>query len=137
MPVFFFHLRTPSHLERDDIGVELAGVEAAYLEACRTIPSLSVELGRRGANPYRHAFEITDAAGTPLIEVPFPEVLDRGRRPVPPASAAQHRKVAATMERTAELIASIRAERAALNATLAETRRLLAEVRQARASRSA
>ncbi|MEH3145216.1 MAG: hypothetical protein PGN34_07665 [Methylobacterium frigidaeris] len=131
MPLFFFHLRSPAGRDEDAIGVELNGVEAAYLEACHTIPFLSEELVRKGARPLRYAFEIADVGGTLLMEVPFAEVLDRGRRPVPPATAESFRKAAATMARTAELIVSIRKERVALRDTLAETKRLLAQVRQA------
>ena len=81
MPWFYFHLRTPQGLEPDDTGLEFAGIEAAYLEACASIPEISADLACEGKNPARYAFEITDPAGRPLMEVPFTEILDRGRRP--------------------------------------------------------
>ena len=129
--MFYFHLRTPEKQERDDIGLELAGIEAAYLEACRTVPEMSADLVRQEKNPVRYAFEITDRAGKLLMEVPFTEVLDRGRKPIAPFSTQHFRRAAAEMARTAQLISSIDAERAALRATLTETRRLLALSRQA------
>ena len=132
MPWFYFHLRTPTVLERDDTGLEFAGIEVAYLEACHSVPEMSADLVRQKVNPARYAFEIADAAGTLLMEVPFSEVLDRSRRPVPRLTATRARKAAAEMERTAHLITSINEERAALQVTLAETRRLLALSRNAR-----
>lgn len=131
MPQFYFHLRTPAGLEQDESGLELAGVEVAYLEACHTVPALSCELAREGANPSRYAFEIADATGALLMEVPFFEVLERGRKPISPQMAASFRRAATTMERTANLISSIGEEQATLRATLTETKRLLAEALQA------
>lgn len=126
MPRFYFHLRTPAGRDEDDIGLELAGIEAAYLEAHRAVPALSAELAYEEADPARYAFEITDASGNLLMEVPFAEVLDRRRKAIPPPSAARSRRAACEMERTANLITAIGKERAALQTTLAETRRLMA-----------
>lgn len=86
MPWFYFHLRTPRGLEPDDTGLEFAGIEAAYLEACASIPEISADLACEWKNPARYAFEIADPAGRLLMEVPFTEILDRGRKPdVPPS----------------------------------------------------
>lgn len=131
MPLFFFHLRSPAGCDEDEIGVELDGIESAYLEAYRTVPALSAEMALAGAIPHRHTFEIVDQSGNLLMEVPFSEVLDRGRGPTAPALTASFRRAVTTMQRTAELIISIREERTALRATLAETKRLLALARQA------
>jgi hypothetical protein len=130
MPRFYFHLRGPAGRDDDDIGLDLAGMEAAYLEAYRAIPALSAELAYEKTCPTRYTFEITDAGGNLLMEVPFSEVLDRGRRPIPPTSASTFRKAAAEMERTADLIGSINEERVALRATLTETRQLQTLSRQ-------
>jgi hypothetical protein len=126
MPLFYFHLRGPKGLERDDVGLELACVEAAYLGACQAVPGMSADLAREETNPARYAFEITDARGNLLMDVPFTEVLDRGHKPAPPRSSARLGKAVAEMARTASLICSITEERAALQVTLTETRRLLA-----------
>jgi hypothetical protein len=132
MPRFYFHLRSPKGVEQDDTGLEFAGLEDAYLEACRTIPELSADFAREERNPARYAFEITDPAGSFLMDVPFTEVLDRGRKPVAPFTAARLQKAAAEVARTAYLINSIEEQRAALQITLAETRRLLAMSKQMR-----
>ncbi|MBP1182105.1 DUF6894 family protein [Methylobacterium sp. PvR107] len=126
MPLFYFHLRGPNGLERDDVGLELPCVDAAYLGACRAVPGMSADLAREETNPARYAFEITDACGNLLMDVPFTEVLDRGHKPAAPGSGARRGKAAVEMARTASLIFSIREEHAALQVTLTETRRLLA-----------
>jgi len=95
MPWFYFHLRGPKGLEPDDTGLEFAGIEAAYLEAYATIPELSADLASEEKNPARYAFEITDPGGELLMDVPFTEVLDRGRKRVSPSSAARFRIAAA------------------------------------------
>lgn len=87
MPWFHFHLRTPTGLERDDIGLEFAGVEAAYLEVWHTIPEISADLARTKADLGQYAFEITDANGRLLMEVPFAGRLRSGRRPRRPKRA--------------------------------------------------
>jgi hypothetical protein len=126
MPLFYFHMRGPKGLERDDVGLELAGVEAAYLGACQAVPGMSADLIHEGRNPTRYAFEIVDESGNLLMDVPFTEVLDRGHKLAAPRSGARLRKAAAEMERTASLMRAIDEQRATLQATLAETRRLLA-----------
>jgi hypothetical protein len=92
MPWFYFHLRTPRGLEPDDTGLEFAGIEAAYLEACASIPEISADLAREWKNPARYSFEIADPAGKLLIEVPFTEILDRGCKPDAASSPDRSRK---------------------------------------------
>ncbi|WP_132254575.1 DUF6894 family protein [Methylobacterium segetis] len=77
MPWFYFHLRTPDGLDRDEIGLELIGIEAAYLDACRAIPMMADELLEKKVDPRCCCFEITDRAGQALLELPFTEILDR------------------------------------------------------------
>jgi hypothetical protein len=125
MPWFYFHLRGPKGLERDEIGLELASVEAAYLGAYRAVPGMSTDLIHEKADPFRYLFEITDADGTLLMEVPFTDVLDRERQPVAPSSAERFRKVRAEMECTRGLIRALREEQAALQLKLSETKQLL------------
>ena len=133
MPRFYFLLRTPKGLARDEIGLELAGVEAAYLDACRAIPDMSAALVKQKRDPLRYGFEIADAAGQFLMEVPFSEMLDRGRKPRWLTMPALAQKAQAEMERTVRLIASIMEEREALQASLRETQELVARARQVRA----
>ncbi len=84
MPLFRFHLHALSGIEFDDTGLEFPNLETAYLEAYRSIPGMAADLMRSGVNPLAYAFEITDAAGRMLIEVPFSEALRDGRRPQRP-----------------------------------------------------
>lgn len=84
MPWFFFHLRGgPNSLDLDDLGLELSGIEAAYLEAFRAAKDMAQEWLRSGHNPRQYAFEVVNAAGELLLELPFSEALDHqaGRRP--------------------------------------------------------
>lgn len=134
MPWFYFHLRGPKGLERDDTGLDLAGIEAAYLEAYRTVPGLGADLTAQEMNPARYAFEITDGSDLLLMEVPFAEVLDRGRKPVSLRSTEQKQAAAVQMARAAYLINALREEHAATRDKLAETFRLLASLRPFKAS---
>lgn len=77
MPLFYFHLRTPRGLDRDNTGLDMANVEAAYLEACRAIPDMAVDLMRTGESPGRYSFKITNAVGQVVWLIPFTEVLGR------------------------------------------------------------
>ncbi|MBX9661047.1 MAG: hypothetical protein K2X00_21015 [Nitrospiraceae bacterium] len=134
MPLFFFHLRSPAGLDRDEIGLDLDGLEIAYLEACASIPNMAADLLKRKAKPSQHSFEIMDAADNLLMEVPFSEVLDRERKPVRPDLHRWHQQAHAQKERSARLIAAVAAEQRALRANLTETKRLLAEARKATGS---
>lgn len=74
MARYFFHLVSPGESSKDDIGTDLPNAEAAYLEACDTALELSYEMLRERLDPSRHAFEITDAEGHLVFELPFAEV---------------------------------------------------------------
>ncbi|WP_431311165.1 DUF6894 family protein [Methylobacterium nigriterrae] len=131
MPRYFFHLRTPDGLQWDGEGVPFAGLDAAYLDVCRTIPAMTAELQRTGTRPrqlLRYAFEIADAEGQLLMEVPFTEVLDGARMPRRPAPALDQ-KARAEIQRSERLIAAVQQERDALYATLSQTHALLARLR--------
>ncbi|GEP05692.1 DUF6894 family protein [Methylobacterium oxalidis] len=84
MPHFYLHFRTPLGIHRDDEGSTFADLDAAYLSVCETIPDIAADLWRSslrkpGADPFACAFEITDAAGRILMDVPFLEILDPAR----------------------------------------------------------
>ena len=125
MPKFYFHLRGPNGLDYDDEGLELASVEAAYLEAFKAVPGMGSDLASTAKNPIRYGFEITDARGTTLMVVPFGEVLDRGQKRTKQPAKLRFHKGRAEMRRTAGLIVELRDAHAKLNVTLAETQRLL------------
>jgi len=130
MPHFYFHLRTPASWERDDMGLDFVGLEAAYLDAYRTIPEMAADLVRRKRDPLRYAFEITDEAGQLLIEVPFSEMLDKWHKPRRPVMPALAQKAQAEMERTVHLIAALVDERKALETSLREMQELVARARE-------
>jgi len=130
MPHFYFHLRTPAGWERDDIGLDFIGLEAAYLDACRAIPAMAAELAKSKHDPLRYVFEIADKAGQLLMEVPFSEMLDKGHKPRRPGMPALTQKAQAEMERTVRLIAALTEEREALRTSLREMRELVARARE-------
>lgn len=129
MPLFYFHLRTPTGLDPDEIGLEYSDLERAYLEACRTVPEMAVDLVRRGRSPMSHAFEITDAAGSLLLEVPFGEVLQDGRKPRrPPLPSVADRTVSA-VTRAQELSVSLHEQVERLRAQMRRSQDILASRR--------
>ncbi|GJE33701.1 DUF6894 family protein [Methylobacterium oxalidis] len=76
MPQFFFHLRTLQGLDADDIGLELADAETAYLCAYEAIPTMSADYVQQAHDPRQFEFEITDKVGRVLFELPFTEALE-------------------------------------------------------------
>ncbi|GJE41504.1 DUF6894 family protein [Methylobacterium soli] len=130
MPRFHFHLQTPDGREQDEDGLKIADLETAYLDACRAIPDMAADMIRRGQQPMRFAFEIADAGGQILMEVPFSEILDKTRRPRQPAQAARKRRAQEEIARTERLCAAIEQNQRALSATLQTTRELMARARK-------
>jgi hypothetical protein len=53
MPWFHFHLRGPKKLERDNSGLELPSLGAAYPEARHTVPEMGAERVRMTVNSAR------------------------------------------------------------------------------------
>ncbi|WP_043752955.1 DUF6894 family protein [Methylobacterium nodulans] len=130
MPLFYFHLRTPEGLDRDDCGLELESVELAFLEAYRAVPDMASELARKGKNPDRYAFQITDSSQRSLMEVPFSEALERGRQPRGPRSRSTVRVNNLQVERTLRLCSDIQSEQAGLRDGLRELKRLVEQTRR-------
>lgn len=122
MPQFYFHLCTPKGLERDRVGLDWPSLDAAYLEACRTIPGLCADLLHEGTAPLACAFVICDAAGSALMEVPFSERLHDGRKPKRPPVSPEPRAYLAEVRKGRALIAAMRAEIAEMRAAAAEMR---------------
>lgn len=90
MPHFYFHRRTDQGLRRDDIGIECPDLDAAYLEAFRAAKDLWDEFLQFGNDPTNHVFEIAEADGRVLLELPACEVLDsaKGQRRRPASGRA-------------------------------------------------
>lgn len=85
MAHFFFHFHEGQGVETDEIGIEFASAEQAYLEAVAAARALWPELLAARRDPEHCAFEIVDADGEVLFHFPFSELRDQCR----PASAAR------------------------------------------------
>jgi hypothetical protein len=81
VPHFYFHLRDELGFHPDDVGLDFPDVETSYLEAFRAAVGLWGELLQQRRDPRCSRFEITDARGEPLFELPFSEVPDSMSRP--------------------------------------------------------
>ena len=104
MPRFFFDLATPRGVERDDVGVVFASMEAAYLDACRAALEISIEMLRNRQDPDRHSFEVRDERVQLVLEIPFAEVLQpQGRVAVLRTPSRLHHQIAATVGRSRAL----------------------------------
>lgn len=72
---YFFHLRSPDGIERDEIGLPFKDVEHAYLAACDSLPGIATEILRSRRNPMEFSFVLENAKGHVLMTVPFTELL--------------------------------------------------------------
>ena len=76
MPRFFFDFVQADRRTPDSEGVELAGVDQAYLEVFRTAQEMWSELLKQRRDPRRCSFEVRNGAGEILLIFPFQEVVD-------------------------------------------------------------
>ncbi|MDP4023543.1 hypothetical protein Q8W71_12970 [Methylobacterium sp. NEAU 140] len=127
MPLYHFHLRTESGLDRDEDGLTFDDLDAAYLEAYATIPALAEEMLRTGRDPLACTFVISDAADRPALEVPFRERVRDGARPR--KSPAQ--RASCQTERAVHLRDALREQHAELRANLERMRDLVADAARA------
>lgn len=84
MPRFFFDFHQAERRDADITGLELAGVEQAYLEAFEAAQDMWSELLRLRHDPRRCSFGVRNEEGDILFVLPFQEVVDccTDRRPV-------------------------------------------------------
>ena len=75
MPRYFFHLATDAGYSIDQEGLNFEDLDAAYLDACRAVLDMSLQMLRAQQDPNRHRFDIADDAGAVLLDIPFSEVL--------------------------------------------------------------
>lgn len=87
MRTFFFHLRTPAGLERDDVGLVFGSIEEAMLAAAETIPAVAGDLIGEGHALADCAYVIAGEDGVALADMPFGE-LERPRVGGAPACVA-------------------------------------------------
>jgi hypothetical protein len=125
MPLYFFHLSTPGAYSHDDLGIEYADVETAYLGAYQAALDIGLELLRERTDPSRHVFEIMDQDGQMLFELPFSEVLHPLNAARPPPGRALHASVQAHQRRARKAASDLRESCANARSLLATTKALL------------
>ena|SRR5436305_15338910 len=120
---YYFHLISPAGRDTDELGNDYPDAEAAYLDAHEAALDISVDmLRRRLGDPARHSFEITDASGFVLFELPFSEVISPSRRN---ALDPVHASLRGHHERTVHAARKLRAEFARARSLLSDTKELL------------
>jgi hypothetical protein len=85
MPHYFFDFRQAGVFTPDTLGMEFPAPEDAYLEAFSAAQEMWGELLKERRDPHRCRFEIRNASGQVLFEIPFQEVIDccTDRRAIP------------------------------------------------------
>ncbi len=102
VPRFFFDLRlNGERMERDDVGIDLPDFETAYLEAHRAAVEMWADARRQGNKPTQVGFEVRDALGTLVLELPFTEALGL------PPGPLQLRKVESDRRERAAITADV------------------------------
>lgn len=76
MPHFYFHYREDEKFHIDEMGIQPASVEAAFLRAYEGALDMWSELLRQRRDPRRSAFVVTDQDGKVMFEYPFAEALE-------------------------------------------------------------
>jgi hypothetical protein len=119
MARYFFHLLSSDGPSKDEIGTDLPNAEAAYLEACDTALEMSYEMLRKRQDPSRHAFEVVDAEGQVVFEIPFAEVTRPAerRRPYGDIHASIHRNQERATQSLSELKTNVRRTQSLLTST--------------------
>jgi hypothetical protein len=84
MPRFFFDYFDGSGWSEDDVGLEFASAEQAYLGAVAGARGMWPDLMHARTDPLLCAFEIRDEDRRTLFRLDFTELLESCRRPVPP-----------------------------------------------------
>jgi hypothetical protein len=103
---YYFHLRIGGTIDPDEIGVELANIETAYLEAFKAAQEMWSELLAQGSDPLTRCFEIGDERGQLLLSVPFVEVLEQARKSRPPLPKLRQ-SLQAELQKHRELMTSL------------------------------
>jgi hypothetical protein len=119
---FYFHLWLGDRYERDEIGLECCEAEEAYIQAFHAAQDGWVEAVRARSDPRRYRFDVADAAGTVIFEVPFVEVIDTPKR------VGRFLPIARTTERNVALVAEISRQIAQAGANLEQSRQLIARL---------
>lgn len=128
MPRYYFHVVSTEGVSADEMGSEFPNVEAAFLSAHEAAFEMSVEMLRERHDPSGYRFEIRDARGELLFDLPFSEVMRPASRPVLPTAAllAQLRR---HQERATKARAELKAEYEQARSLLKSTTTLLNRAR--------
>ncbi|MBR0753841.1 hypothetical protein JQ604_16785 [Bradyrhizobium jicamae] len=126
MPHFFFHYTSEGQRYEDTIGSDFSSLEAAYIDTCRAALEMSVEKLKIRKDPKADAFEIAGADGTPLMDVPFGEVLVVGR----PSFRAPKRRIDQAIQDAERKVQRSRVLRAELQANCARVRATLESIQR-------
>ena len=130
MPRFFFHFHDGTSQTRDDTGVEFGSAEEAYLGAFGAARDMWPELIDARQDPMGCAFEIADAQGAALFQLPFAETLESCQiSPKKPASSAEiQRGIDEVHRRVLAARAELRFGFDSARSSLVEAKRLLARL---------
>jgi hypothetical protein len=124
MPLYFFHLVSPTEHCPDDLGSDLPNTEQAYLEVYQAALDISFEMLRLRQDPSHLRFEVTNNAGEILFDLPFSEALHPKSRAASPTSL--HENLRRNFNRQRELTTEIREQFKQAMSTIGATRDLLA-----------
>jgi len=129
MAQFFFHFFDGRSRARDELGLELATAEQAYLEAFTAAQAMWPELLAARCNPLDCVFEVTDANDAVLFRLPFAELVDACRRPSAPGPESElHQAIEATHVRAQAAKEDIRSGFDEVRLSLQEASELLARL---------
>ena len=123
LSLYYFHLFDGQTLSADEIGLKLASIECAYLEATAAARAMWYELLAARRNPLACAFEITDEGGTMLMRLDFSELLD-GQSGTAPAPTHASEQIFRAIKINRRRAVSARED---LDSAIEQTRRSLAE----------
>ena len=126
MPTFFFDLRSPIGLDLAELGIEFSDVDTAYLDGCRAVIEMSAEMLRERQDPSALVFEVRNAVGALVMELPFREVLRPGERLHRPTRESElHRELRARVAHSRALRADLKASVCEARTTVEQSRRIV------------
>ena len=133
MPLYFFHLVSPTERCLDDLGSDLPNTEQAYLEVYQAALDISFEMLRLRQDPSHLRFEVTNEGGETLFDLPFSEALRPESKPA--TGTSLHENLRRNFDRQRELTSELKEQFRKTLSTISATRDLLSRaVPRARSS---
>lgn len=123
MSRYFFHVWLDDTIERDEVGTECLDAEDAYIQAFHAAQDAWVDGVWSRTDPRRHRFEVTDAAGNILFELPFVEVISR-----PIKAPAGLLPVMRNTERNVALVSEVAHQVSRASDNIRKSRKLIAQL---------